>query len=137
EHLVQIAVPGHENAPLPLVLNMQDVGGIQKTVRRGTEILSEMLPEANKVRRVPIPVAELILGTNCGGSDGNSGVTANPALGFASDQLVAHGATTVLAETTEIYGGEHTLTRRAVTREIGEKLIERIKWWEHYTSMFG
>src|SRR5262245_1557916 len=137
EHLVQIQVPGHEKAPLPLVLNMQDVGGIQKTVRRGTEILADMLAEVNKARRVPIPVAELILGKNCGGSDGNSGVTANPALGFASDQLVAHGATTVLAETTEIYGGEHTLTRRAVTREVGEKLIERIKWWEHYTSMFG
>jgi altronate hydrolase len=137
EHLVQIDVPGHEKAPLPLVLNMQDVGGIQKTVRRGTEILEEMLPEVNRTRRVPIPVGELILGTNCGGSDGNSGVTANPALGFASDQLVAHGATTVLAETPEIYGGEHTLTRRAVTRAVGEKLIERIKWWEHYTSMFG
>src|SRR5579872_580995 len=137
ENLVQIVVPGHEKAPLPLVLNMQDVGGIRKTVQRGTEILAEMLPEANKVRRVPIPVSELILGTNCGGSDGNSGVTANPALGFASDQLVAAGATTVLAETTEIYGGEHTLTRRAITRAVGEKLIERIKWWEHYTALFG
>jgi altronate hydrolase len=82
-------------------------------------------------------VSELILGTNCGGSDGNSGVTANPALGHASDLLIAHGGTSVLAETTEIYGGEHTLTRRAVSREVGEKLLERIKWWEHYTSMFG
>jgi altronate hydrolase len=137
EHLVQIDVPGHDKGAMPLILNMQDVGGIQKTVRRGTEILAEMLPEANKVRRVPIPISELILGTNCGGSDGNSGVTANPALGFASDLLVAHGSTSVLAETPEIYGGEHTLTRRAITRAVGEKLIERIRWWEHYTSMFG
>ncbi len=137
ESLVQIDVPGRPQGGTPLILNMQDVGGIKKTVRRGIEILTDMLPEANKANREPIPVAELILGTNCGGSDGNSGVTANPALGFASDQLVAHGATTVLAETTEIYGGEHTLTRRAVTRAVGEKLIERIKWWEHYTSMFG
>lgn len=137
EHLVQIDVPGQDKGPLPLILNMQDVGGIRKTVRRGVEILANMLPEVDKARRTPIPVSELILGTNCGGSDGNSGVTANPALGFASDLLVAHGGTTVLAETPEIYGGEHTLTRRAVTRAVGEKLIERIKWWEKYTGMFG
>lgn len=137
EHLVQIAVPGHEKSPLPLVLNMQDLGGIRKTTQRGVEILREMLPEVNKVQRAPIPVAEIILGTNCGGSDGYSGITANPALGFASDLLVAHGSTSVLAETPEIYGGEHTLTRRAISQAVGEKLIERIKWWEHYTSMFG
>jgi altronate hydrolase len=139
--LVQIALPSHSNGHskenLPLILNMQEEGGIRKTVRRGVEILKEMLPEVNKISRHPVPVAELILGTNCGGSDGNSGVTANPALGFASDLLVAHGATTVLAETPEIYGGEHTLTRRAVTRAVGEKLIERIHWWERYTGMFG
>jgi altronate hydrolase len=137
EHLVQIDMPGRKKPELPLILNMQDVGGIRKTVEQGVATLKEMLPEVNKVRREPIPVSELILGTNCGGSDGNSGVTANPALGFASDLLIANGGTSVLAETPEIYGGEHTLTRRAVTREIGEKLIERIKWWEHYTSMFG
>lgn len=137
EHLVQIDVPGKSKQSLPLVLNMQDVGGIRKTVERGVATLKEMLPEVNKVRREPIPVSELILGTNCGGSDGNSGITANPALGVASDLLVAHGATSVLAETTEIYGGEHTLTRRAVSREVGQKLLDRIKWWEHYTSMFG
>lgn len=137
EGLVQIDVPGRSRQGMPLILNMQDVGGIKKTVQRGTEILADMLPEVNKIRREPIPVSELVLGTNCGGSDGNSGVTANPALGFASDLLVAHGATTVLAETSEIYGGEHTLTRRAINQAVGEKLIERIKWWEHYTSMFG
>ncbi|HLJ10723.1 MAG TPA: altronate dehydratase family protein [Planctomycetaceae bacterium] len=137
EGLVQIDLPGRKSGAAPLILNMQDVGGIRKTVRRGTEILADMLPEVDKLRRQPIPVSELILGTNCGGSDGNSGVTANPALGFASDLLVAHGSTSVLAETPEIYGGEHTLTRRAVTRAVGEKLIERIKWWENYTGMFG
>jgi altronate hydrolase len=137
EQLVQIAIPGKEKQPLPLILNMQDLGGIRKTVERGVATLKEMLPEVDKVRREPIPVSELILGTNCGGSDGNSGITANPALGFASDLLIAHGGTSVLAETTEIYGGEHTLTRRAVSREIGEKLIERIKWWEEHTKKFG
>ena len=79
----------------------------------------------------------IILGTNCGGSDGNSGVTANPALGVASDLIVAQGGTSILGETTEIYGAEHLLTRRAVSREVGEKLIERIKWWEWYTGIFG
>ena len=133
-----VQLPGSQGAnKLPLILNMQEVGGIKKTVERATAVLKELLPEANKVKRVPIPVAELILGLNCGGSDGNSGVTANPALGIASDLLVAHGGTTVLAETPEIYGAEHMLTRRATTREVGEKLIERIKWWERYTAMFG
>lgn len=137
EGLHQIDVPGRAKSPLPLILNLQDVGGVAKTIDRATAVLKEMLPQVNKVERVPIPVSELILGTNCGGSDGNSGITANPALGFASDLLVAHGGTSVLAETSEIYGGEHTLTRRAKTRAVGEKLVERIKWWEHYAAMFG
>lgn len=135
--LVQLQIPGQEPDALPLILNIQDVGGVQKTVERTVEVLKEMLPEANNVRREPIPVSELILGCECGGSDGNSGVTANPAVGVASDLLVAHGATSILAETPEICGGEHTLTRRAATPEIGEKLIERIRWWEEYTAKFG
>lgn len=137
EGLVQLSLPGQQQAALPLVMNIQDYGGIRKTVNRAVEVLKEMLPEANKVRRVPIPVSEITLGLECGGSDGNSGVTANPALGIASDILVAHGGTAILSETSEIYGAEHMLTRRAKTREIGEKLIERIKWWEEYTAKFG
>lgn len=121
----------------PLVMNIQDHGGVRKTVDRAIGVLKEMLPMANQVERVPIPVAELILGTECGGSDGNSGVTANPAVGIASDLMVAHGGTTILAETTEIYGGEHTLTRRAVSQEVGEKLVNRIKWWEWYAKTFN
>ncbi|MFN0198506.1 MAG: UxaA family hydrolase [Planctomycetaceae bacterium] len=138
QHLVHLNLPGQkqQNTP-PLVLNIQEVGGIRKTVDRGVAALKELLPLVNRVQRVPIPVAEILLGTNCGGSDGNSGVTANPALGIASDLLIAHGGTSALAETPEIYGGEHLLTRRAITREVGEKLIERIRWWEHYTGMFG
>ena len=135
--LVQLAGPQSGNGKLPLMMNIQDMGGIRKTVIRATEVLREMLPEANNVKRVPVPVSELILGLECGGSDGNSGVTANPGLGIASDILVAHGGTACLSETPEIYGAEHMLTRRARTREVGEKLVERIKWWEHYTSMFG
>ena len=69
----------------------------------------------------------------CGGSDSFSSITANPALGAAMDILVRHGGTAILSETPEIYGAEHLLTRRAVSREVGEKLIQRIKWWEDYT----
>ena len=137
EGLVQIDLPGQPKEKMPLLINMQEVGGIKKTIARGIDIIRELLPEADKARREAVPVSEIILGTNCGGSDGNSGITANPALGVASDLLVAAGGTSVLAETTEIYGGEHTLTRRAITREVGEKLIERIRWWEKHTAMFG
>ena len=135
--LVQIHIPGTKPADLPLILNIQDVGGIKKTVTQAIGVLREMLPEVNRIQRQAIPVSELILGLNCGGSDGNSGVTANPALGIASDLLVAAGGTTVLAETSEIYGAEHLLTQRAISRAVGEKLIERIRWWEDYVRKFG
>lgn len=137
EGLVQLNLPGHEDRPLPLMMNIQDEGGVAKTVDRAVGVLKEMLPEVNRVEREPIPVAEIILGAECGGSDGNSGITANPAVGIASDLLVAHGATSILGETPEIYGGEHTLTRRAVTPEVGQKLVDLIKWWEEYTGKFG
>ena len=99
--------------------------------------VAKLLPAANALRRVSQPVSKLILAENCGGSDGNSGVTANPALGVASDLLVGQGGTSIIGETPEIYGAEHLLTRRAVSRQVGEKLVERIKWWEWYTGVFG
>lgn len=114
--------------------NMQDVGGTAKAIARGVELVKEMLPLANRVTRVPVAASHLMLGLQCGGSDGYSGITANPALGNAVDRLVAHGGTAILSETPEIYGAEHLLTRRAVSREVGEKLIARIKWWEDYTA---
>jgi altronate hydrolase len=139
--LTQLQIPGEPATKTAgrsrLVMNIQEVGGVRRTVDRAAGILKEMLPEVNRVERVPIPVSEIVLGTNCGGSDGSSGVTANPALGYASDLLVAHGATSILAETPEIYGGEHLLTRRAVSREVGQKLVDFIKWWERYTAFFG
>jgi altronate hydrolase len=113
------------------------MGGIAKTVEAGVDAVIRLLSQSKSIKRTRISAEKLILATNCGGSDGYSGVTANPALGVASDMLVAQGGTTVLAETTEIYGAEHLLTRRAVTREIGEKLLERIRWWEWYTGIFG
>ncbi len=135
QKLVQIDGSGKRNGPV--VFSMQDFGGTMKTIAAGIKAVEEMLPQVNAVRRESIPASEIILGTNCGGSDGNSGVTCNPALGVASDMLVAAGGTTVLAETTEIYGAEHLLTRRAVTPEVADKLLHRIDWWLKYAAFFG
>src|SRR5436305_9244034 len=95
------------------------------------------MPQANAWIRTEQPASKIVLALECGGSDGNSGVTANPALGVASDLLVAQGGASILGETPEIYGAEHLLTRRAVSRPVGEKLVERIKWWEWYTGVWG
>jgi altronate hydrolase len=137
EHLDLIQLGGQSAKRPPLVLSIQEIGGIGKTVDAGVEAIASILPRVNDVRRTTISAKHLILGTNCGGSDGNSGVTANPALGFTSDLVVQQGGTSVLAETPEIYGAEHLLTRRAVSKAVGEKLVERIKWWEWYTGVFG
>jgi altronate hydrolase len=115
-------------------MTIQELGGTSATVRRGLEVIRELLPAANAVTREPVPASELVLGLQCGGSDGYSGITANPALGAAADLLVRHGGTAILAETPEVYGAEHLLTRRAVSRAVGERLIERIHWWESYAE---
>ncbi|MEY4755679.1 MAG: D-galactarate dehydratase GarD [Pseudomonadota bacterium] len=115
--------------------NIQDTGGTRQTVAKGIELVKAMLPRANQVQRVPCSASHLTVGLQCGGSDGYSGISANPALGAAVDVLVAHGGTAILSETPEIYGAEHLLTRRAVSREVGEKLVERIRWWEEYTRI--
>jgi len=119
------------------VFNIQDSGGTSKTVARGIALIQQMLPLANQARREPCDASHITIGLQCGGSDGYSGISANPALGAAVDLLVAHGGTAVLSETPEIYGAEHLLTRRAVDRAIGEKLVARIKWWENYTAING
>ena len=118
-------------------MTIQDTGGTRKTIEAGVAAIKEMLPTAAKVKREPIPASELMLALQCGGSDGYSGITANPALGAAVDLLVEQGGTAILSETPEIYGAEHLLTRRAASREVGEKLIEIIKWWEGYTAKPG
>jgi altronate hydrolase len=119
------------------VFNIQDSGGTAKTVAKGIAIVEQMLPQANAVKREACDASHITVGLQCGGSDGYSGISANPALGAAVDLLVAHGGTAILSETPEIYGAEHLLTRRAVKPEIAEKLIARIKWWEHYTAING
>ena len=118
-------------------MTIQQSGGTRKTIERGIEHLKEMAARANTIARAPAGLEHLMIGMQCGGSDGYSGITANPALGVASDLLVAHGGTTILSETSEIYGAEHLLTRRAVTPEVGEKIVERIRWWEDYTARNG
>jgi len=116
----------------PTFLTIQGTGGVRRTVDAAAAAVRKLLPIAGDLRRQPQPVSKLILAENCGGSDGNSGITANPALGVASDELVRYGGTSVLAETPEIYGAEHLLTRRAVRREVGEKLVSLIRWWENH-----
>jgi altronate hydrolase len=122
---------------LPPYIGIQDEGGVAKTIELGVQAVAKLLPIADAARREPIPVSELCLALQCGGSDGFSGITGNPALGHAVDLLVQHGATAVLSETPEIYGAEHLLTRRAVSREVGEKLIRQVHWWEEYTERNG
>lgn len=121
----------------PPILTIQQIGGVRKTVEAGFEEALRLLRRANERRRTPQPLSGLIVGTNCGGSDGASGITANPALGVAGDEMVRHGAAWILAETSETYGAEHLLTRRAVSRQVGERLIALMRWWERYTAMHG
>jgi altronate hydrolase len=123
-----------QEGPLLRTFSIQDTGGTRKTIARGVELVREMLPHANDVHRQPVPASRIVVGLQCGGSDGYSGITANPALGAAVDLLVRHGGTAILSETPEIYGAEHLLTRRAVSRAVGEKLVARIRWWEEYTA---
>lgn len=129
-----LASAGGHGSPQVAALVMQEVGGTQKTIDAAIAAVRKFLPAANDVERGPLPLSHLTVALQCGGSDGYSGITANPALGYAVDKLVAHGGTAILSETPEIYGAEHLLTRRAVSREVGEKLLDRIRWWEAYAE---
>jgi altronate hydrolase len=132
-----IAQEGLQEGARLITFNIQDTGGTAKTVARGVEIINKLLPEANRVKRQPVPASHLTVGLQCGGSDGYSGISANPALGAAVDRLVRHGGAAILSETPEIYGGEHLLTRRAVSKDVADKLLTRIAWWEQYTQRNG
>ncbi len=136
QQLVMIDGMGDE-PKRPPVFSMQDEGGTAKTVEKGVKTLAELLPIANSFSREPIPAGELVVGLECGGSDGNSGITANPAVGVASDLLVRCGGTAVLSEMPEIYGAEHLLTERSQNVEVADKLLERIDWWQWYVGMWG
>ena len=132
-----LAAQGLKRSDRLKAFTIQDSGGTRKTVDQGIGMIKEMLVDANRVSREELPASHLSLGLECGGSDGYSGISANPALGAAADLLVMHGGTAMLSETPEVYGAEHLLTRRAVSREVGEKLVKRIKWWEDYTTRLG
>ncbi len=118
-------------------MDIQSMGGTRRTVEAGIAFVREVLAEANRVQREPVPASELCVALQCGGSDGYSGVSANPSLGAASDLVVRNGGTVILSETPETYGAEHLLTRRAVTPEVGEKLVALMRWWEEYTAREG
>ncbi|WNC92664.1 altronate dehydratase family protein [Paraburkholderia sp. FT54] len=132
-----MAEQGLSESALLRTFNIQEVGGTTAAVETGVRLIETMLAELPRVERRPVPASRLIVGLQCGGSDGYSGITANPALGAAVDRLVAHGGTAILSETPEIYGAEHLLLRRAVSREVGEKLLERINWWTQYCERHG
>jgi altronate hydrolase len=132
-----IAQEGLQEGAKLQAFSIQDTGGTARTVARGVELIQAMLPEANRVQRQPVPASHLVVGLQCGGSDGYSGISANPALGAAVDRLVRHGGTAILSETPEIYGGEHLLTRRAASPAVADKLLARIRWWEAYTARNG
>jgi altronate hydrolase len=129
EHLGGLDVPPY--------IGIQDSGGVAATIEAGVQAVATLLPYADRFHREPLPLRDLCLALQCGGSDGFSGITGNPALGHAVDLLVAHGGTAVLSETPEVYGAEHLLTRRAISRAVGEKLVRQIRWWEDYTAREG
>lgn len=124
-----------ETGPKLHAFTMQHTGGTRRTIAAAIAAVEEMLPEANAVKRETVPASHIMIGLQCGGSDGFSSITANPALGAAVDILVRHGGTGILSETPEIYGVEHTLTRRACNEEVGRKLVERIRWWKDEYSV--
>jgi altronate dehydratase len=116
---------------------MQDMGGTTATVRRGVELVKELLPRVNSFQRTTVPASEIILATKCGGSDGYSGITANPALGIASDKIVACGGTSILSETTELYGAEQLFTKRANNEKVAQDLLAKMEWWMDHTAHYG
>jgi altronate hydrolase len=128
---------GLSEGPNVKYMNIQDEGGSRVTMERGIETLLGMLPRANEARRQTVSASHLCLALQCGGSDGYSGITANPALGACCDLVVRHGGTVILSETPEVYGAEQLLTSRAVSREVADKLLERIRWWEQHVRASG
>ena len=128
---------GFEPDALQHTMTIQDNGGTMATIEAACARIDEMLPDIDRARRESVPASELILGLECGGSDAYSGISANPSLGAAVDMLVRHGGTGILAETPEIYGAEHLLTRRAVNEDVAKRLVDKIHWWEEYAAKHG
>ena len=119
------------------MLTMQTEGGTRATIEKAEALLVEVLDRANQFTRAPADARHLKLAVECGGSDGYSGLTANPAVGVVSDRIVACGGTSVISETTELYGAEHLLVRRSRSPEVANQLLDRIEWWKEYVAKFG
>jgi arabinonate dehydratase len=136
--VVSLASQWHVPEGVPVhLMTIQELGGTRRTVEEGVRLIEEMLPVAAQAQREPVPVSELVLAMECGGSDGYSGITANPALGAAADLVVRHGGTAMFGETPEIYGAEHILLERAVSDDVAARLVERIQWWERHVAADG
>jgi galactarate dehydratase len=115
--------------------NIQDAGGTRASIERAHQTLLELARSHPTVARTKAPLKHLCVALQCGGSDGYSGITANPALGYAADLIVKHGGSVILAETPEIYGAEHLLLDRSISQDVAQKLLDRIDWWKHYTKI--
>lgn len=126
-----------EEGPNFRVFNIQNAGGTRASIARAIEQVEQMLENIGRLERTSESVEHIMVGLQCGGSDGYSGITANPALGYAADLLAQHGGTAILSETPEIYGAEHLLIARAISHDVAQKLLDRLSWWEHYTRING
>ncbi len=118
-------------------MTLQGTGGTRGAIEAARTEIKKMMERATEEKRVPIPASKIVLGLNCGGSDSFSGITANPALGVCSDMLADIGAAAVLAETTEIFGAEHLLVRRARNRQVAERLLSFVSGYKAYLRRFG
>ena len=133
-----LAGDSHDSPSQPFsTLTIQDAGGIRRTIQAGIAVVEEMLPAVNAARRTSQPISGLKIALQCGGSDGWSGVTANPLVGLVSDEVVRQGGTVVLAETPEIYGAEHLLAQRAASPQVCQQLVDKVRWWEQHTQRLG
>jgi altronate dehydratase len=128
---------GLRAGPRLRTMTIQEAGGTLKAIEHGRKLVRELIEEAQGDRRSSVPASHLMLGLQCGGSDSWSGVTANPALGVAADLVVSNGGTAILSETPEISGAEHVLLRRAVSRQVADKLLARLSWWDDYAAKHG
>ncbi|MGI3170873.1 UxaA family hydrolase [Pseudooceanicola sp. C21-150M6] len=129
-----LADQGLKRGPTLQTMLVEETEGLRAAIAAGRSKIEAMLPLANACHREPCSAEHITVGLQCGGSDGFSGLSANPALGAAMDLLVKNGGTAILSETSEIFGVEHTLTQRAVTPEVGQKLVDRMNWWLEYNA---
>lgn len=118
-------------------IGIQDVGGTQAAIQQGLKEVEALLPKVNLTSREEVPVSELVLGVKCGGSDGFSGISANPSLGRAADMLVRSGGTVLITEVPEFCGAEHLLAYRAKDVETGRAVYRMVDWYKEYASKFG